>query len=214
MASVGHHRGPACPRQGTPPEEEWTAYGYPAAAADQGRRLYPEAASGRAEALSAGADAGAAVPLQPGLRRLRQDRLSRRDPEQAPVGRGMPGRGRRMRRARGRDRRRRAAAAQGDAGDRREASWRAARSSSSAPMPCCWRRGSSSTSRIRASPGPSTWTATRSSTTRRSARQGVYDRAVAALKLAKAQGLPRQPSTATLFNNAEPERDGGLLRRA
>ena len=31
-------------------------------------------------ALSAGADARAAVPLQPGLRRLRQDRLSRRDP--------------------------------------------------------------------------------------------------------------------------------------
>ena len=40
--------------------------------------------SGR-QALSAGADAGAAVPLQPGLRRLRQDRLSRRDPQPAPV---------------------------------------------------------------------------------------------------------------------------------
>ena len=38
------------------------------------------------QALSAGADAGAAVPLQPGLRRLRQDRLSGRDPEPAPVG--------------------------------------------------------------------------------------------------------------------------------
>ena len=39
----------------------------------------------RRQALSAGADAGAAVPLQPRLRRLRQDRLSRRDPEPAPL---------------------------------------------------------------------------------------------------------------------------------
>ena len=39
------------------------------------------------QALSAGADAGAAVPLQPRLRRLRQDRLSRPDPQPAPVGR-------------------------------------------------------------------------------------------------------------------------------
>ena len=37
-----------------------------------------EAAPARREALSAGADAGAVVPLQSGLRRLRQDRLSRR----------------------------------------------------------------------------------------------------------------------------------------
>src|SRR3954467_7181985 len=99
-----------CPPAGTPPEEEWTAYGYPAAAADQGRRLYPETASGGAEALPTGADARALVPLQPGLRRLRQDRLPRPHPEQAPLGRGMPGRGRPVRRAGGRHRRRRAAA--------------------------------------------------------------------------------------------------------
>ena len=42
----------------------------------------------RPQALSARADAGAAVPLQSRLRRLRQDRLSRRDPEPAPVRRG------------------------------------------------------------------------------------------------------------------------------
>ena len=55
----------------------------------------------RPQALPAGADAGAAVPLQPRLRRLRQDRLSRRDPQPAPVGRGVPGGGRRVRRAGG-----------------------------------------------------------------------------------------------------------------
>ena len=76
------------------------------------RRLHREAAARGREALSAGADAGAAVPLQSGLRRLRQDRLSGRDPEPAPVGRAMHGGDRRMRRAGGVHRRRRAAAAQ------------------------------------------------------------------------------------------------------
>ena len=41
--------------------EEQSDYGYPAAAADQGRRLRGQAASGRAQALPAGADAGAVV---------------------------------------------------------------------------------------------------------------------------------------------------------
>ena len=50
------------------------------------------------------------------------------------------------------DRRRRAAAAQGDAADRRGHP-RRARWSSSAPTPCCWKNGSSSTSRTRTSPG-------------------------------------------------------------
>ena len=70
------------------------------------------------QTLSAGADAGAAVPLQSRLLRLRQDRLSRRDPQQAPVGAGMPRRGRRMRRADGRHPGRRAADPQGDRRDR------------------------------------------------------------------------------------------------
>ena len=55
---------------------------------------------------------------------------------------GLPRGGRRVRRAGRGDRRRRAAAAQGNAGDRREASWRAASSSISAPTRCCWRRNS------------------------------------------------------------------------
>ena len=43
--------------------------------------LRAEAEACRAQALSAGADAGAAVPLQPGLRRLRQDPVSGAHPE-------------------------------------------------------------------------------------------------------------------------------------
>ena len=77
-----------------------------------------EAEAHGAQALSAGADAGAAVPLQSRLRRLRQDRLSGPDPQPAPLGAGMPRRGRRMRRADGRDPRRRAADPQGDRRDR------------------------------------------------------------------------------------------------
>ncbi len=82
------------------------------------RRLHPQAEAHGAQALSAGADAGAAVPLQSRLRRLRQDRLSRRDPEPAPVGQGMPRRRRRVRRADGGHPRRRAADPQGDRRDR------------------------------------------------------------------------------------------------
>src|SRR5437763_6930521 len=47
----------------------------------QDRRLLDQAEADGPQALSAGADAGAAVPLQPCLRRLRQDRLSGCDPE-------------------------------------------------------------------------------------------------------------------------------------
>src|SRR5271167_403498 len=66
---------------------------------DGGRRcLRAETAARRAQALPAGAHAGAAVPLQSRVRRLRQDRLSGRHFEQAPVGEGMSRRGRRVRR--------------------------------------------------------------------------------------------------------------------
>ena len=58
------------------------------------------------------------VPLQSRLRRLRQDRLSGADPEPAPVGRGVPRRGRRMRRADRLDPGRRTADPQGDRRDR------------------------------------------------------------------------------------------------
>ena len=46
----------------------------------------------RAQAVSAGADAGAAVPLQPGVRRLRQDSVSGAHSEEgADAGRVLPG---------------------------------------------------------------------------------------------------------------------------
>ena len=146
----------------------------------------------RPQALSAGAHAGAAVPLQPRLRRLRQDRLSGRDPEPAHLGRGCAAGGRRMRRAGGVDRRRRAAAAQGAAADRQghhraaqvrlSLHQRAADGEEARPI----------SSRARSSSGRSISTATRRCTTARSARQGVYDRAVAAIQAAKATRLPRQ----------------------
>src|SRR5439155_23564988 len=65
------------------------------------RRLSDQAEAAGPKTLSAGADAGAAVSLQPRLCRLRQDRLSRRDPQSPHVGAGMLGRRRRVRRADG-----------------------------------------------------------------------------------------------------------------
>ena len=67
-------------------------------------------AAARREALSAGADAGAAVSLQPGLRRLRQDPVPGRNPAAAAHARAVLRRGRRVRRADRLDPRRRAAA--------------------------------------------------------------------------------------------------------
>src|SRR5688572_26263877 len=54
------------------------------------RRLYPQAEAAGTQTLPARADARAAVSLQSRLRRLRQDRLSRSDPQPSSLGRGMP----------------------------------------------------------------------------------------------------------------------------
>src|SRR5439155_4853214 len=53
------------------------------------RRVSDQAENAGPKALSAGADARAAVSLQSRMRRLRQDRLSRRDPQSPHVGAGM-----------------------------------------------------------------------------------------------------------------------------
>ena len=164
-----------------------------------------EAASAGAQALPAGADAGAAVPLQPGLRRLRQDRLSGRDPEPAPVGRRVHGGDRRVRRAGGVDRRRRAAAASRDRADRRRARSRARSSSSSAPTRCCWKRRSTCSSRSRGSPGRCIWTARARSTTCRSARTASTTARWRRSPRPSAPGF-RIIINCTLFDNAEPER--------
>ena len=102
------------------------------------------------------------------------------------------------------DRRRRAAAAQGDAGDRRGHPRAARITSSSAPMRCCSRSRSSSTSRT-ALHLDIHLDGDKEQHDRAVCQEGVYDRAVAAIKLAKAQGF-RVTINATLFNNAEPER--------
>ena len=78
-----------------------------------------EATHPGAQALSAGADAGAAVPLQPGVRRLRQDPVSRARAEAKSLARRVLPRGRRVWRADGVHPRRRAADASPDRRDRR-----------------------------------------------------------------------------------------------
>ena len=144
------------------------------------------------QALSAGADAGAAVPLQPGLRRLRQDRLPGRDPQPAPVGRGLPGGGRRVRRAGGGDRRRRAAAAQGDAADRRGHRWRASKF-----VYLCTNALLLEKKIDQYKPHPYfTWDVhldgDREQHDRSVSQDGVYDRAVAAHEGGEGARLPRQ----------------------
>src|SRR5581483_1262753 len=80
--------------------------------------LRSETAAARRRTLSDGAHARAAVSLQSGVRRLRQDRLSRRDPGSSAKSGRMYGGDRRVRRSGGVDRRRRAADPQRDARDR------------------------------------------------------------------------------------------------
>src|SRR5581483_2539136 len=77
------------------------------------RWLSDEAEADGPETVPARADAGAAVSLQPCLRRLRQDRLSRCDPQSPDDPAGMLGCGRRMRRTDGGDPGRRTADPQG-----------------------------------------------------------------------------------------------------
>jgi 4-hydroxy-3-methylbut-2-enyl diphosphate reductase len=98
--------------------KEVEASGNTSQASRSDRQLHRPAASFGAKALSARAHAGAAVPLQSCLRRLRQDRLSRRDSEQAHLGRGRALRGGGMRGAGRLHRRRRTAHPQGSGEDR------------------------------------------------------------------------------------------------
>src|SRR6185312_15466275 len=59
--------------------------------------LHPRQETQPPEALSAGADAGAAVPVQSRLRGLRKDRLSEGHPAEAGLRGGCAARGRRVR---------------------------------------------------------------------------------------------------------------------
>ncbi len=164
------------------------------------------------QALSAGADAGAAVPLQPGLRRLRQDRLSGRNPEPAPVGRRVHGGDRRVRRAGRGDRRRRAAAASATSRRSSRAPSRARSSSSSAPTRCCWKRRSTSSSRASGSPGRSISTASARSTTSRCARTASMTARWRRSRQVQGRGF-RTIINCTLFDGAEPDAGRQLLRR-
>ena len=114
-------------------------------------------------------------------------------------------RGRRMRRAGGLDRRRRAAAAQGIAADRRRHHRAQEVRLSLHQCAAAGKEASTSTSRARISPGRCISTATRQMHDKSVCQDGVYDRAVAAIKAAKARGF-RVNINCTLFNGADPER--------
>ena len=102
-------------------------------------------------------------------------------------------------------RRRRAAAAPRDRARSSKASSRARNSSISAPTRCCSKRRSTCSSRTPISPGRCISTATRRMHDRSVCQDGVYDRAVEAIRLAKSRGF-RVNINATLFDNADPER--------
>ena len=71
---------------------------------------------------------------------------------------------------------------------------------------------STSSRRRRTSPGPCTSTACASATTRRSSREGVFDKAVAAIQAAKERGLPRHHQHARSSPHDSPE-DGARRPR-
>src|SRR5271168_222372 len=96
---------------------EVRSYGSASLASLYGCHVCAEAEADGAEEVSAGADAGAAVPLQPGVCRLRQDSVSGAYPEGGVVAGGVLQGGGRVRDADGVDPGRRAAAAPADAGD-------------------------------------------------------------------------------------------------
>ncbi len=81
--------------------------------------LRPAPEARRTQAVPARAHARAPVPLQPGLRRMRQDPVPRPHPQDRSHSRRMFPRGRRMRRPHGLHPRRRAADASADRRDRR-----------------------------------------------------------------------------------------------
>ena len=172
--------------------------------------LRAAAAAARRQAVSAGADAGAAVPLQPGLRRLRQDSASGGDPAAAPDARAVLGSGRRMRRADRLDSRRRAAACIRRS-TRSSPAWSRARNTSiSAPT------RSSSKNRCRGFK-PSKYLSfsvhldgPREEHDQAVCREGIYDIAVQAIRAAKRRGF-RVTTNTTLFDGADPERMRGFF---
>src|SRR5258707_11766903 len=97
---------------------EETPDGSSSLASLDGCNLCFEAEADGQEEVSARADAGAAVPLQSGVRRMRKNSVSRAHPEGGAYARRLFQGGRRVRNPDGCDSRRRTAAASADAGDR------------------------------------------------------------------------------------------------
>ncbi len=164
--------------------------------------MWSDSTSG-AEALSARADARAAVPLQSRVRGLRQDRLSERSSTSACRS-PMPCGDRRMRRARRGACGRRAAAAQGTAPDRRgrarqgKIRYRLHERAAAGEKIDLYKPHSCFNWSIHLD-------GDKEMHDRSVCQKGVYDRALEAIKAAKAKGF-RVNINCTLFSDAEPER--------
>ena len=133
------------------------------------------------------------------------------DPEQAPVGRRNA-----SRRSTNAARRWSRSPAASRCCTRRSArsspaSSRARSSSSSAPTRCSWRRSCTCSRRRPTSPSRSISTATQGDHDKSVCQDGVFDKAVEAIKAAKAKGF-RVNVNATLFDGADPERMARVLR--
>ena len=146
----------------------------------KGRKRYP-----------ARAHAGAAVPLQPGVRRLRQDSVSGAHSEGRSSRPRSASGGRRVRHADGLDSRRRAAAASADA-PRSLPAWSRARSTSTcAPTRCCSKRSSTSSSRASISRSRSIVDGQREHHDFSVCREGGYDIAMEGIQRRGCRWLPR-----------------------
>ena len=164
----------------------------------------------RAQALPAGADARTAVSLQSRLRRLRQDRASRRRAGQAPVGQGVPRRRGRMRRPDGRHRRRRAADPQGHRRNRARRR-RAEKIRQSLHQRPASARKSCTCSRPRPiSPGRSISTVCREAHDKAVELRGAFDMAVSAIREARARGFNVNVN-ATIFEGMAAERVAAFM---
>ena len=176
------------------------------------RHLRPPPKTPRRDALSARAHARAALSLQPGLRRLRQDSVPGRNPPPPAYSRAMFRRGRRVRRPGHFHSRRRAALASADRPDRGRPRRSGESSSISAPTPSSWKSPCPASRRPNTSRSPFTWTAPATSTTWPSAAKGPTTSPSRAIKAARARGF-RVTTNTTLFAGAESRARPHLLRR-
>ena len=176
-----------------PVSQMWAVSSYVIRQKLKGRKQYP-----------ARPDAGAAAALQSGLRRLRQNPISRARAEKAAYSRGMFPRGGRMRRPGGQHPRRRAADASADRRNRRTG-WSRARSTSiSAPTRCCWPSALHEFTPSKYLSFSVHMDGQREHHDFSVCREGTYDKAVEGIRMALERGF-RVTTNTTLFDGADPQ---------